>query len=561
MVNTYVVVNGSERISLPGAIATARADANVTIEVTLKLRRKKALPPLTGRPAVAMTRENLRANYGASKADIDKVVEVFGKFNLEEIGADPATRSVRLSGTIAAMEEAFQVELFNYTHESGSYRGRVGPAYVPVEMKDIVEGVFGLDNRRVARRGRQPVRDRGLARSAAVPSDWYIPSELASHYNFPPGDGSGQTVGLLEFGGGYFPDDLKKFCSLANIPQPPKVKTISADGTPTDSRDGAEGEVMLDVEIVAGICPKADIVVYFAYWSEKGVITALDAAIHDVTNDPGVLSISWGYTEDVGIWTTQAMRQVNETLQEAALLGVTVCVAAGDDGSSDGQMGGDAHVGFPASSPFVLSIGGTTIPKKGGKGPDIVWKEGKGTRAQGGGSTGGGVSAVFPRPDWQKGVTIKSVNADSIVGRCIPDIAANADWDASPYLMVVDGETTSNGGTSAASPLVAGLLTLINANGTAGKRVGYVTPVLYQTTGDGNQAVGAAGCTDVLSGNNTTHRGWLSHHAGGYSAHKGYDAVSGWGTPDGVKLAALLLPPPPPLIDWTPLIIAAEHVL
>jgi len=80
------------------------------------------------------------------------------------------------------------------------------------------------------------------------------------------------------------------------------------------------------------------------------------------------------------------------------------------------------------------------------------------------------VSAVFPRPDWQKGVTIKSVNPDSIVGRCIPDVAANADWDASPYLMVVDGETTSNGGTSSASPLVAGLLTLINANGTAGKR-------------------------------------------------------------------------------------------
>jgi kumamolisin len=88
-----------------------------------------------------------------------------------------------------------------------------------------------------------------------------------------------------------------------------------------------------------------------------------------------------------------------------------------------------------------------------------------------------------------------------------------------------------------------------------------VTPVLYQTTGVGNQTVGAAGCTDVLSGNNTTHRGLFSHHTDGYSAQKGYDAVSGWGTPDGVKLAALLLPPPPPLVDWTPLIIATEHVL
>src|SRR2546430_31889 len=134
MVDTHVVVNGSERISLPGAIATARADANVTIEVTLKLRRKKALPPLIGRPAAAMTRENLRANYGASQADIDKVVEAFGKFNLKLVESNAATRSVRLSGTIAAMEEAFQVELFNYTHESGNYRGRIGPVRVPVDM-------------------------------------------------------------------------------------------------------------------------------------------------------------------------------------------------------------------------------------------------------------------------------------------------------------------------------------------------------------------------------------------------------------------------------------------
>jgi len=517
-----------------------------------------------------MTRENLADNYGASKDDIDKVVETFSAFNLNKIGADLATRSVRLSGTIEAMEEAFQVELFNYTHRSGNYRGRVGPVHVPVEVKDIVEGVFGLDNRRVARRERRPVQDRGLARSASVPSDWYIPSELAAHYNFPPGDGSGQTIGLLEFGGGYVSDDLNEFCSLAGIPAPPRVTTISTDGTPTTiginrglvpDRVLGTLEVMLDVEVAAGVCPKAHIVIYFAEWSEKGVITAVDAAIHDKTNDPGVLSISWGNSEDTGIWTTQGMKQVNETLHEAALLGVTVCVSAGDDGSSDGQKGGEAHVAFPASSPYVLAVGGTTIPKKHGKGPDIVWKEGKGTRPQGGGSTGGGVSAVFPRPHWQKGVTIKSVNPDSIVGRCIPDIAANADWNVSPYLVVADGTKQPVGGTSAASPLVAGLLTLINANGPAGKRVGYVTPVLYQTTGVGNQTVGNAGCTDVVSGNNATHRGWFSHHAGGYSAHKGYDAVSGWGTPDGIKLAALLLPPSPPLMDWTPLIIATEHVL
>jgi kumamolisin len=531
MDSTHTVVNGSERTPLPGATATARANASATIEVTLKLRRKKALPSLTERPASSMTREDLAANYGAAKADIDKVVQVFSKFNLKMIELNPASRSIRLSGTIAAMEEAFQVKLFNYAHQSGNYRGRVGPVHVPAEVMDIVQGVFGLDNRRVARPRRQPVRDHSLARSASVPSAWYIPSELASHYNFPAGDGNGQTVGLLEFGGGYFPDDLKKFCSLANIRTPPKVTTVSTDGTPTDSRDGAEGEVMLDVEVVAGICPKADIVVYFAEWSEQGWITALDAAIHDGKNDPGVLSISWGYAEDADIWTVQAMTQVNDTLQDAAAVGITVCVAAGDDGSSDAVSDGNAHVDFPASSPYVLAIGGTTIPKKGGNGPDIVWKEGDGLRSDNGGSTGGGVSAVFPRPDWQKGVTIKSVNPGSIVGRCIPDLAANADWNASPYLLVVDGKKQPNGGTSAATPLVAALLTLINASRPTGKRVGYLTPLLYQTNGAGNMTCGAAGCTDVQSGDNTTDQ------IGGYSAGPGYDAVTGWGTPDGVRLA------------------------
>lgn len=553
MVNTHVVVSGSERTPLPGAIATARADADVTIEVTLKLRRKKALRPLARRPATAMTRATLGANYGASKADIDKVVEAFAKFNLNEVESSPATRSVRLSGTIAAMEEAFQVRLFNYAHQAGNYRGRVGPVRVPTEVKDIVEGVFGLDNRRVARRRRKPAKDHSLARS--VPSNWYIPSALAAHYNFPSGDGSGQTIGLLEFGGGYFADDLKTFCSLANIPTPPTVTTISTDGAPTDSKDGSQGEVMLDVEVVAGICPKAHVAVYFAEPTDQGFVTAVDAAIHDDKNDPGVLSISWGAPEynsiDAINWTMQAMRQVNESLHEAAALGVTVCVAAGDDGSDDQVGDGHAHVDFPASSPYALAIGGTTIPKKGGKAPDIVWKEGSGLRPDGG-STGGGVSMAFHRPDWQKDVTIKSVNPHSIVGRCIPDIAANADWDASPYLTVVDGQQQPNGGTSAASPLVAGLLTLINASRPAGSRVGYLTPALYQASGAGKPTIGAAGCTDVKSGNNTTAK------VGGYKAGDGYDAASGWGTPDGVKLAALLSPPP---IDWTPLFIASEHAL
>ena len=222
------------------------------------------------------------------------------------------------------------------------------------------------------------------------------------------------------------------------------------------------------------------------------------------------------------------MTQMNETFKEAALLGITICIAAGDDGSSDADMDGHAHADFPASSPYVLAVGGTTIPTKGGTGPDIVWEEGDGLRADNGGSTGGGVSAKFDRPPWQEGITIASVNPGAIVGRCVPDVAANADWNASPYLLVVDGKAQGNGGTSAASPLWASLVTLVNQARGAGKRIGYLTPLLYQG------GAGSAGCTDITSGDNVTAA------VGGYRAGSGYDAVSGWGTPNGKQLLAAL---------------------
>ena len=313
----------------------------------------------------------------------------------------------------------------------------------------------------------------------------------------------------------------------------PTVVPISTDGSSTSAKDGAEGEVMLDIEVIAGVCPKATIAVYFAEWSEHGWITALDAATQDSKNNPGVISASWGAPEDTNIWTKQAITQFNETLMEAAHLGITVCIAAGDDGSSDADMrDGHAHVDFPGSSPYVLSVGGTTIPKKGGTQVDIVWFEGDGLRAKNGGSTGGGVSTVFPRPSWQSGITIKSVNPKAIVGRCVPDLSANADWNASPYLLVVDGGSQPNGGTSAATPLMAALIALINAKLPAGTRVGYLTPVLYGKDKTGTKIVGSMVCTDVVSGNNTTAK------AGGYSAGPGYDAASGWGTPNGTALLA-----------------------
>lgn len=523
-----VVLRGSERWALPGAVAKGCTRPDQIVDVTVKLRRKQ---PLTLEIATAtpMTREALAASYGAAEADIAAASSAFTALGLQVLGSNQATRTVRLSGTVATLEAAFDVKLFDYDAPDGAYRGRVGAIHLPPALGGVVVGVFGLDNRRVARRRRQPVRD-----AAAPAAAWRAPGQFAARYNYPPGTGAGQTIGLLEFGGGYFPADLTQFCTMADIAAPPTVIPISVDGTATNVHDGAEGEVMLDIEVPAGVCPKANIAIYFAAWTDAGWLAALDAALQDKINDPGVLSISWGAAEDTDIWSGQAMEQVSEALNEAIALRISVCVAAGDDGSSDAVLDGHAHLDFPSSSPLVLAVGGTTIPPSGAE-PDVAWMEGDGLRADNGGSTGGGVSAVFPRPAWQAEVTVASVNPGAIVGRVTPDIAANADWTVSPYLLVVDGAPQGNGGTSAASPLIASLLTLINASRiAAGKaRVGYVTPQLYQASATG-APIGAGGCTDVRAGDNDTAA------VGGYAAGTGFDAVSGWGTPNGTALLNLL---------------------
>jgi kumamolisin len=375
---------------------------------------------------------------------------------------------------------------------------------------------------------------RALPRPSARP--WFLPQELAAAYKFPPADCTGQTVGLIELGGEVAAADLKTFANTAKLAQVPTVLSVDAESlSAADSSDAdSTGEVMLDVEVVAGACPGASIVCYFSHFTEQGWVDVLDAAIHDTKNNPTVLSISWGLAEGEDIWTAQAMSAINDALKEAANLGIPVCIAAGDDGSADQVDDGRAYVDFPSSSPYVLCVGGTALRKQADGNVETVWKDGDGTRADGGGSTGGGVSTVFPVPDWQKGVAVPSVNPGAIAGRCVPDVAANA-AGSTGYYMVAGGKGQVSGGTSAASPLWAGLIARLNANLNPNKRVNYLTPLLYAANKNtGGRPLGALACNDITQGDNDTAA------AGGYRAAPGYDAASGWGSPNGTKLLQLL---------------------
>ena len=291
---------------------------------------------------------------------------------------------------------------------------------------------------------------------------------------------------------------------------------------------------MLDVDVAGALAGGAKVAVYFSTFDEKGLVDILSAVINNSANDPGVLSVSWGWDENQPfnngvLWSAAAIDHVNQSLLAVAQLGITVCVSTGDDGAEAQVQDGHAHVNFPATSPYVLAVGGTTLhARKGANGQtavtEVVWNDGPGS------GTGGGVSDLTPAPGWQEGKTPHSLNPGNFAGRAIPDVAANAD-PATGYLVMNGGKFGIVGGTSAAAPLWASLITRTNA--LTGARAGNFNALLYG-------AIGPAGVLrDITSGNNDTD-GLLD---GQFQAGPGWDACTGWGVPDEVKLLAALKSP------------------
>ena len=213
------------------------------------------------------------------------------------------------------------------------------------------------------------------------------------------------------------------------------VTAIGVDGatnSPSGDPASADGEVNLDIQVAGAVAPASRIAVYFTPNTDQGFYDAISAAIHDKTRKPSVISISWGMPEDR--WTPQAMNAFNALFHDAALLGIAVCVAAGDNGSSDGETDGANHVDFPASSPWVLGCGGTTLIESNGQvSSETVWNDGSQ-----GGATGGGVSQHFSKPAYQQKINVPLPIDSNPTGRGVPDVAGNADPDTGYFVIVGD---------------------------------------------------------------------------------------------------------------------------
>jgi kumamolisin len=282
------------------------------------------------------------------------------------------------------------------------------------------------------------------------------------------------------------------------------VSVNGAHNTPTTA-DSDDGEVLLDVEVAGAAAPGARLAVYFANNTDRDFIDAVLQAVHDKTRKPCVISISWGGPE--ASWTDQSRSAMDDAFKAAALLGTTVCVAAGDHGTNDEAGGTPAvRVDYPASSPYVLACGGTDIRGQ----QEVTWNDGDGW------ASGGGISTKYGVPSWQVESNHVVSHQTRKAGRGVPDVSAAS----TNYDVLVDGEDAVSGGTSAVAPLWSALIVRLNQS--LGRRVGFINPAIYKNP--------SVGFVDITSGDNA------AYGVPGYPAGVGWDPCTGLGVPNGEAL-------------------------
>ncbi len=554
-------IPGSERRSSKTARLIGPADPNEVLDVTVVIRRRpdgpalpdhdyfRTTPPL-GRQR--MSDREFAAKYGASQEDINKVVAFVGRHGLTVVETSEARRMVIARGTVAQMSAAFTVELAQYEHEvkvgrqrrpqTEKYRGRDGVISVPSSLDGIVVGVFGLDNRRVGQtNGAEPPNTDPL----------WVPI-VSKLYNYPTNSAGGQTIGIFSLTG-YATTDISGYFTNLNAKFPgsgyatPTITDILINGATNPGFD-PDGETTQDIDIASSFAPGCAINVYITTSDQAGWVQAISRVAHPNIGDiaPSVLSSSWfiadgddpaGLAASFGSPTIAFLLAVSAAFHDAAIQGVTVCIASGDRGTDSGVGDGKCHVQYPASDPWVLSVGGTTIGNVSGSSFDeYVWNDPNADPFHSNwGTTGGGVSALFPPPSYQSDVGVPlSLNPPHSPGRGVPDVAGNANI-VGGYLGIVLGGLTAawppsginpfpGNGTSASAPQWAGLIALINA--ALGFNVGFVNPLFY--------ALGSSYFHDIVPGAGPADNSNSS--SSGYSAGPGWDACTGWGSPRGVLL-------------------------
>lgn len=331
----------------------------------------------------------------------------------------------------------------------------------------------------------------------------FTPLSLGKLYNFPLlYYGRNQTIALIELGGGYKQSDISYYFKYLKLSPVPKIFNVYVDGATNNPGNTIDSvEVVLDIEIAGAIANCATIVVYFAPNTARGFYNAVHAAINDTKYNPNIISISWGFAEN--LWPLDVINSFNGLLATAAAKGINVFCASGDQGSNNGQN--VPVTDFPASSPHVIACGGTRVDSNGSSIRDeTVWNnypKNPNTNS----ATGGGISKIFSKLAYQNNV---QTNTNM---RCVPDISANAD-PKTGYLIFINNGYGICGGTSCVAPLMAGLTARLNEKNKSS--IGFLNNKLY--TNDV--------CALIKKGNNGA---YSANKDGSYSLTCGLGRING----------------------------------
>jgi len=535
--NKRVLLTNSSN-TVPKDSTTVPADLGQIATAVMLLRRQQfdglsmqqhADAIIAGKRSDTLSYSEFAQRYSSSAEDLEHAVGFARYFGLTVIESSAAAAMVKVRGTVKQLNTAFQTQLLTIESNGKTWMGYDGILTIPESLYQVVEYVIGLNNpatmRHLLTKPKQPTA--AVSASAGLAS--LTPIQVAAAYNFPASSGYGQCIGLIEYGGGYTAQNITSSFSAIGLSNPQVVSIPVDTGTNDPSDADSSGEVMLDIFIAGAVVPHAKIAVYFGAGAGNPLpgpnwYDPINTAIHDRVNAPCVLSISWGESEAAfGRVNMQAMDMV---LSQAALLGITVCAASGDSGSTWDGLG--VEVLYPASSPYVLSCGGTSLLLNGSAiASEVVWNQ---SRAQAG-ATGGGISIYESKPPYQTGLTYKlypSNTVTSLATRGVPDVAGNADPFSgySFYYSNRNLAASQVGGTSAVAPLWAGLIARLVC--LTGKNLGLVNTLLYSSPAVFN---------DVISGQNVY---TPSSVTTGYSATTGWDACTGLGSPNGTKILLLI---------------------
>ncbi|MBV9233099.1 MAG: hypothetical protein JO030_03570 [Candidatus Eremiobacteraeota bacterium] len=436
-------------------------------------------------------RAKLRDATTFDAGDVAQVEAYCKKFGLEIV--DTHWRSVVLHGTIDNCVAAFGATAAIYQlDDARRFRHRSDALHAPPEIAAILRGVFGIH---------QWPRSHAIGSLHGHTAPLSI-EDVQSRYAFPDSDASGQTVAILQLRGTFKADDFAKSAQLHGIPVTlPTIKRVDNAELTHGIETAKDVESAIDTQIVAALAPGARIVVYAAPDDERGVLDAIRTALFDEENRASILSISFGFPEY--LWTPAALTILNELFTAAALLGVSVFCASGDNGAENDD--GTPHVLAPASSPFAHACGGTQIGTDTAETDEIAWEK-----------TGGGFSERFQLPQWQIGVDAAADAYGAARGRGVPDVAGNA---MPGYPIVFESTSLAAGGTSAVAPMWSALAARLNAS--LGTPIGFFAPLLY---GNAAQLF-----RDVTSGGN-----------GVYRSGAGWNACTGLGVPIGTAIQTTL---------------------